>query len=73
LAAVVVGLDFDGELPAKVGKGAIPIVNSKRLPTQARAIEPENLRLREDWTENFIKNNYSNIRTLLSSLDTIKF
>ena len=61
MAAVVVGLDFEEGLPARVGKGVIPIVNSKRLPTQARAIEPENRRLGEDWTESFIKNNYSNI------------
>ena len=54
-AAVEVGLDFEGELPAKVGKGAIPIVNSKKPPTQARAIGAENRRLEEDWAENFIK------------------
>jgi hypothetical protein len=61
MAAVVVGLDFEEGLPARVGKGVIAIVNNKRLPTQARAIEPENRRLGEDWTESFIKNNYSNI------------
>jgi hypothetical protein len=76
--AVDLGLDFEEGLPARVGKGAIPIpiVNSKRLPTQARAIEPENRKLGEDWDENFIKNNYSGTlgyRTLLNSIDAIKF
>ena len=51
----MVGLDFEEGLPAKVGKGAIPIVNSKKPPTQARAIGGENRRLEEDWAENFIK------------------
>ena len=50
-----VGLDFEGEFPARVGKGAIPIVNNKRLLTQARAIGLEKRRLGEDLTENFIK------------------
>jgi hypothetical protein len=61
LAAVVVGLDCEEGLPARLGKGAIPIVNSKKLLTQARVMGPENRKLGKDWTENFIKNNYSNI------------